>query len=257
MGGDVQAFLGADRLSDGEWSFEIGRELHGAFGGAFGGVLAACALVVSRDLAPDRVPAAIDCRFLRGLPAGAARATGTLLHSGRSLHCVSVDIVRDDGKLATRATVSLVAPEALSSVHRPGPRPPGVWSAFDDARPWPAVAPIVETFGARSVGSGDWGIASALRVPWDDPDASPEAACLAGDLCVGPPVAVAMSGERVSHPNPDLSLRFCGEVTEPVVVGVGRTERAQGGVAVVDITVWSGAELVAVGSSISLLLETG
>lgn len=254
---NASEFLGADRVSDGEWRFAVGRELHGAFGGAFGGVLAACALVVSRDLAPGRVPSAIDCRFLRGLPAGGARAQGTLLHAGRSLSCVSVDIVRDDDELATRATVSLTDREALSRAHRPGPTPPAEWTPFDEARPWPAVAPIVATFGARSVGSGDWGIASALRVPWEGSNASAEAACLAGDLCVGPPVAVSMSSEPVSHPNPDLSLRFCGEVTTDVVVGVGRTERAEGGVAAVGISVWSGAELVAIGSSISLLLETG
>lgn len=254
---EIERFLGAERITDGDWRFSIGRELHGAFGGAFGGVLAACVLVVSRDVAPGRVPAAIDCRFLRALPAGSAHARGTLLHSGRSLSCVSVDLLDERDRLATGATVSLVDRDALSAASRPGPHPPAAWTPFDDARPWPAVAPIVETFGARSVGSGDWGIASALRVPWDDADASAEAACLAGDLCVGPPVAVTLSGEPVSHPNPDLSLRFCGEVTTPVVVGVGRTERAGGGVAAVDITVWSGTELVAVGSSISLLLATG
>lgn len=254
---NVAEFLGAERGSEGEWHLAIGRELHGAFGGAFGGVLASCALLVSRDLAPGRVPAAIDCRFLRGLPAGGARAQGLLLHAGRSLSCISVDIFREDDELATRATVSLVDTGALSRVGRAGPTPPAVWTPFDDARPWPAVAPIVETFGARSVGSGDWGIASALRVPWEGSDASAEAACLAGDLCVGPPVAVSMSGEPVSHPNPDLSLRFCGEVTTDVVTGVGRTVRAEGGVAAVDISVWSANRLVAIGVSCSLLLGAG
>lgn len=254
---NIHELLGADRVSDGEWRFTIGRELHGAFGGAFGGVLAACALQAARDLAPGRGPAALDCRFLRGLPAGTARVTPELLHSGRSLSCVSVDVLDERDRLATRATVSLVDPEALSRVRRPGPEPPATWTPFDEAWPWPAVAPIVATFGARSVGSGEWGIASALRVPWEGTDTSAEAACLAGDLCVGPPVAVSMSTEPVSHPNPDLSLRFCGEVTTPVVVGVGRTERAEAGVAAVGIEVWSGAELVAIGASTSLLLSLG
>jgi len=38
-------FLGASPNEDGSWRFEIPRELHGAFGGAFGGVLAAAGLV--------------------------------------------------------------------------------------------------------------------------------------------------------------------------------------------------------------------
>lgn len=251
----IDAFLGAQRSSPHEWTFELGNELHGAFGGAFGGIVAVCVLRTARALASGRVPAAVDCRFVRGLPAGTARVKADLVHEGRSLSCVSVDVFREDGGLATRATVSLVDPAALSTVRRAGPKPPVVWERFEDARPWPPVAPIVSALGARAVGTGDWGIASAARVPWDDGDASAEAACLPGDLCVGPPVAMSMSGEPVAHPNPDLSLRFCGEVTTPVVVGVGRTERAEGGVALVGITVWSGEELVAVGSSISLLLD--
>jgi acyl-coenzyme A thioesterase PaaI-like protein len=254
---DIDAFLSTERASDEEWTFELGQELHGAFGGAFGGIVAVCVLRAARGVAPGRVPAALDCRFVRGLPAGGARVRAEVVHAGRSLSCVSADVFDGDGRMATRATVSLVDPSALSDVKRPGPRPPAVWESFDDARPWPPVAPIVSLLRARSVGSGDWGIASAALVPWDGHDASAEAACLPGDLCVGPPVAMSMSGESVSHPNPDLSLRFCGAVTTPVVVGVGRTERAEGGVAVVGITVWSGEQLVAVGSSFSLLLTTG
>jgi hypothetical protein len=63
-----------------------------------------------------------------------------------------------------------------------------------------------------------------------------------------------MQGERVATPNPDLSLRFCGDVTTDHVVGLARTERAAGGVATIRISVWSGEELVAVGVSSSLLL---
>lgn len=112
------------------------------------------------------------------------------------------------------------------------------------------------TLAARSVGAGDWGIASAVQTPWDHDGASAETACLPGDLCVGPPVAMSMSGEDVTHPNPDLSMRFCGEVTTDVVVGVGRTVRADGGVASVSIEVYSANDLVAIGISTSLLLGT-
>ncbi len=74
-------FLGGERAANGEWSFRIGRGLHGAFGG----VLAAASLVASRPLAPGRTPAALHCHFLRGLPAGTARVVPVLIHAGRSL----------------------------------------------------------------------------------------------------------------------------------------------------------------------------
>src|SRR5712692_10106569 len=87
---DIKTFLHSERISDNEWIFRIGEELHGAFGGAFGGMLAACSVLVSREVVPARTPVALDCRFLRGLPAGVARTRTTVLHSGRSLSCVSV-----------------------------------------------------------------------------------------------------------------------------------------------------------------------
>lgn len=250
---DIKEFLQAERVSDDEWTFHIGRELHGAFGGAFGGMLAACAVLASREVAPGRAPAALDCRFVRGLPAGAARTRATVLHSGRSLTNVSVDITDERDRLATRATVSLADPAALSALRRPGPRVPDGWKPFEDATPWPAVAPIVGAIHARSVGSGEGGFATGVRVPWDE-GGSAEAACLAGDMSVGMPLGQAAAGEGVSTPNPDLALRFCGEVTTRDLVGLARCERAGGGVAIVAIEVWSGQDLVAVGVSSALLL---
>ena len=250
---DIRSFLGARHNDDGDWSFELPTEMHGAFGGAFGGLVAACTLIAARDSAPQRTPVALDCRFLRGLPAGTARARAELVHSGRSLSCASVDVFDSRERLATRATVSFVDGDALRDISRPAVAPPRAWTPFDEAEPWPPVAPIVSTLSARTVGSGPEGVASAVTIPWVD-GGSAEAACLAGDMSVGPPVAQAMSGERVSTPNPDLSLRFCGEVTTDHVVGLAKTERAGGGVAIVRISVWSGAELVAIGVSSSLLL---
>ena len=56
------------------------------------------------------------------------------------------------------------------------------------------------------------------------------------------------------HPNPDLSLRFAGDVTGREVAAAGRLERVAGGVALVGIEVRSGHDVVAVGTSCSLLL---
>ena len=250
---DIGTFLNAKPVGEGDWTFDLPETFHGAFGGAFGGLVAACTIFASRDLAPGRTPSAADCRFLRGLPAGRAHVIATVVRSGRSLSCVSVDVTDEAERLAARALVSFVDAGALRDVRRTGALPPGTWTPFDDAQRWPAVAPIVETLSARTVWSGTEGFATAVRVPWD-PAGSAEAACLAGDMSVGAPLGSAAAGEGVSTPNPDLSLRFCGEVTTDHVIGLARTERAAGGVAVVAISVWSGDALVAAGVSSGLML---
>ena len=246
-------FLGATPGEDGAWSFELGRELHGAFGGAFGGVVAAATVTTARPLAPGRTPVAFDIRFLRGLPAGTATATPTLLHQGRTLSSVSVDLCQPDGRLAARATISFVAPEALATVSREDER--RVTAAYDEGRPWPPIgAPIVETLAPRTI---PWenGEALVIRMPWEEESGvSAEAACIAADMAVGPPVAFGLAGERVGHPNPDLSLRFAGPVSGRDVVGVGRLARVHAGLATVDIEVWSHGALTAVGVSTSMLL---
>lgn len=251
----IHEFLGADREDDTTWRFALGTALHGAFGGAFGGVLAACCLVAARELAPGRVPAALDCRFVRGLPAGIASVTANLLHGGRSLSNISIDVCDENGKLATRSMVSLVEPGALRQLHVPTAEPDD-WTPFDDAQPWPAVAPIVATLDARSVGSGDRGLATAVRVPWDGTDSSAEAACLAADISVGQPIGATLSaaGAPPRAPNPDLSVRFCGDVVTSHVIGVSRTHRVDAGVMALSIEVWSGTDLVALGVSSALVL---
>ena len=248
---DITTFLGATR-QDERWTFDLPERFHGAYGGAFGGLVAACTLVAARSAVPGREPVALDCHFLRGIPAGRAHATPTPIHDGRSLQCVSVD-VQSGGRLCARATISFVDRSALDGFERQVASLPA-FSSYDDARTWPAVAPIASTLDVRSVGAFEDGDATAVRVPWDG--SSAEAACLAGDMSVGAPVARGVSGTGITHPNPDLSLRFCGEVATPVVVGHARMERAGIGVGAVRISVWSGETLVAIGSSVSLLLPS-
>lgn len=249
-------YLGGDPLEDGSWRFAIGRELHGAFGGAFGGALAASTVAAARPLVDGRVPAALDCRFLRGLKAGVARFVPTLIHEGRSLACVSVDVFDERDKLTTRSTISFVDPAALHPMDHAGSV--GSWSAGADGVPWknpPGVeVPIVATLEPRAVGSDERGIATAIAVPWDDPGASAETACLAADLCVGPPVGAVFTDGWIPHPNPDLSLRFVGEASGREIVGIGRLERIDAGLAVVRIEVRSAGALVAIGVSSSMLL---
>lgn len=123
--------------ADGPWRFELGRELHGAFGGANGGVIAAACVAVARAGTKVRRPAALDVRFLRGLTAGVARVVPTRLHQGRTLSCVSIDVFDEREKLCTRGTVSLVDPEALTEIDREGDvRASRAWKNHSDGRPW-------------------------------------------------------------------------------------------------------------------------
>src|SRR5690349_2799913 len=202
-------FLGASEIDSGVARYALPRSLHGAFGGAFGGVIAACTLQSARAVAPERVPCGLDVRFLRGLPAGDAIARAEVVHGGRSLTVVAVDVEGADGKHAVRATVSLAAPAALHplDVERPcSPLP----ATYDEAPDWARIAdreiPIIETLAPRILGRVGDGIATALRVPFDpDDDTAAEACCFAADMSVGPPVAAACVDQWVPHPNPDLS----------------------------------------------------
>jgi acyl-coenzyme A thioesterase PaaI-like protein len=251
----LQEFLRAEQLENNVWRFHVPTELHGAFGGAFGGVVAAATIVTARSVAPGRTPNALDCRFVRGLRAGDATATATVINAGRTLSTVSVDLSDEEGRLCTRATVSLVDRAALKAVERDEVSA-GDWKPHADAAKWPPVAPIVEAIDSRFVGEEGREFAIAVIVPWDLGDDSAEAACLAADMAVGAPAGYAGAREKVSTPNPDLSLRFFGDVTSSELVGVGRLERAANGVAAIGLEVWSDRQMVATGISTALLLPT-
>ncbi|MEN8182326.1 MAG: acyl-CoA thioesterase domain-containing protein [Myxococcota bacterium] len=256
---DLLAMLGSREAPDGLWRFLLGRSLHGAFGGVNGGVLAAAGLIAARPLAPGRVPAALDARFLRGFP-GPARAEPTRLHHGRTLSCVSVDLLLEDGRLGSRATVSLVDPEALEPLDDTGDTRDASWDRYASGRPWPrgvgpTAIPLVETFGPRAVGRDERGIATALALPCEVAGRGAEAACIAADVSVGPPVARALRGRSVPIPNPDLSLRFaCQAGISAELVGVARVDRIEGGLALTRIEVHAGGSLVATGVSSTTLL---
>ncbi len=259
-------FLNGRRTGGGpgeaRFGFALGRELHGAFGGANGGVLAATCLAAARALAPGRLPAGLHARFVRGLVAGEALVVAALLHEGRTLSCVSVDVRNARDQLCTRGTVSFVTPSALEPLdHAGAPRPATNWVPYEQGRRWPEPTgpvrvPLIDTFAPREVGRDDArGIATAVRVHFDAPEALPEAACIAADISVGPPVGSVVGGKGIPIPNPDLSLRFCGVAPlQPVIVAAARLERIAAGLATTRIEVWSGGLLVAVGVSCSTLL---
>ena len=253
----IDEVLGIRRGDDGGAVLAFPRELHGAFGGAFGGLLAAGIVCVARGLAPGREPAGIDCRFVRGLRAGDATATCELVNAGRSLTLIRVELHDEQGKLATSATVSLVDPAALHPLDVSGPAPPepAEWRSW--TMPADVDIPIIRTLEPKMAPLGDGAIATLVRIPWDDEDGtySAEAACVAADFCVGPPVGLACEGTWLPHPNPDCVVRFAPHRDVGAdVVGVGRVTRMVGGLAVVDVEVSSGGVAFASGVCTSMVL---
>jgi hypothetical protein len=251
----VSSFASLLDARDGSYGF--GKDVQGAFGGAFGGLLAAAAVDAARQAAPTREPAGVDCRFLRSLPPGRATAAVEVLRDGRSLTVVRVDLRDEQGRTATTATVSLAAPDALHPLDLEVPvvvEPPR-WRAW--TLPPGVDASIIDLLAPRLGAADDGGVAVRVDVPWDDAGArAAEAACIVGDLCVGPPVAAACEGTWSPHPNPDITLRFApAPLVDTAVVGVGRVAGIRGGLAAVGISVLAGGTAFASGAATSLVLR--
>ena len=219
-------------------------------------MLAAATLHAARAVVEERAPAGLDCRFLRPLPAGRAQASTTVLHRGRRLSCVRVDLLDEQGRLATTATASFIDPDQLHALDvdagaAPTPARLRRWSIL------PGVdIPIVGLLAPQLGTVGPGTIAAEVTLPWDDPGAgAAESACVAADLCVGPPVAAACEGTWSPHPNPDLSLRFApGDAPGPSVTGIGRLVCMAAGQAVVGIEVHAAGHRLAAGAATSMLL---
>lgn len=261
MGASAAEFLGARPGEDGSWRFELGERVHGAFGGVFGGAVAAAAVMAARPAAPDRQPFSLHTTFVRGLSTPSCTAAVEVVNSGRTVATVAVDLHDERDKLAARSTVTFAAPEALSPQDHAGRVPVPDLVPYEQGRTLRMSGagnpPIVEIMAPRIVGEPTGGTAHAVRVPWDpEPAAAVEAACMAADFCVGIPVGSALT-ELVPMPNPDLSLRFAGDDTADVLVGVGRLGRLDRGVAATQVEVWAGEALTAIGLSSTVLLGRG
>jgi acyl-coenzyme A thioesterase PaaI-like protein len=236
----------------------FGPELHGAFGGVFGGVLAAAALHTGRSVVGPRTPAGIDCRFLRPLPAGEARATPTVVYEGRRLSCVRVDVADEQGRLATTAVTSYVDPDELHHLEVAGAPAPAPARRRRWSLPPGVDAPIMAVLDPHLGSLRPGEVAAEVTLPWDEPGAgAAESACVAADLCVGPPVAAACHGGWRPHPNPDLALRLApSPATGPTLTGIGRVVCIGGGQAVVAVEVHAGGRCFAAGAATSMLLRT-
>jgi acyl-coenzyme A thioesterase PaaI-like protein len=249
--------LGITTAGESRWKVSAPESLHGAYGGAFGGFLAATAVAVARELAPGRRPFTLDCQFIRGLRGDNAPVRAEIVRSGRSMSVVAVTI-SDSGDVTTRATVLLADPGSLDdwNVTDRGAPPAGTATAKAWSHPPDRQVGIIDTLAPRANREADGGIATTIRTPWPEPDcdASAEVACMAADLATGPPVEASFDGHWRPHPNPDLSLRFLPRpITAGEVTGVGTLDGSVAGVAMMSLAVWAGGERIAVGISTSLV----
>ena len=248
---------------DDAWHLQLPTDIHGAFGGVTGGALAAASIALGRTVEPSRVAAGIDIHFLRGLSTTQAKVQVTTLSSGRSLTILRVEFSDASEKPTTEARVAFAAPETLrtdihATNHDGGLLGPPSADLSAHAKPWRkpegVEVPIIDTAHPRAARVGT-SIATLVTIPWAATHDGSEGSCLAADLSVGPPVDAAIpKGNWVPHPNPDLSLRFCGPVTGDNLVAVAICREMSGGLASVETEVWQEQSLVAKGISTSLLL---
>lgn len=250
----ADCFDGSKR-GDGDWQFELNETINGAFGGTTGGVLAALTVHVARDFAPGWRVSGIDARFIRSFRPGIASVIATPVNAGRTLTTVQVDLNNAEGKLCTRALVSLVNPESLQALDNQGLEVPPGLLAPAQGKPWakpkpPVQIPLLDTFEPIFLGTSSSGIATGIKTIWDSDECCAEAVCIAADISVGPPVMSALKGNRVATPNPDISLRFCTETNlPPWLLANCRLESLVAGLASTRIEVWADDTLLAIGVS--------
>lgn len=250
---DFATAFGGRPLEEGAWRFELEERFNGAFGGTNGGVLTALSVFVARS-GSGRRATSIDSRYLRSFRPGAARVVPTVLNAGRSLTVVRVDVVDAGGRLCTHSTVTLAAPEVLArDLNRSGGLARPDMSDFAAGRPWPQPPkqpiPMLDTFRPTSLGATDDDVFTGVASVFDEPGTSAEAACIAADISVGPPVMRAARG-GASIPNPDLSLRFVRTAPPAAhLVGVCSLDAIDAGIATTRIAVWQEDLLLATGVS--------
>lgn len=249
------------KIEDGYFTFQLKENMNGGFGGTNGGVLAALCVFVSRDLAKGRVPSALDTRFIRGFRPGEAIVNAKILNEGRSLSVISVDITNQEEKLCVRSTVTLVDPAVLADIDFEDQcLDKKELLKLDEGKVWPQpkgpqVIPLIDTFEPAYIGNDIDGTATATKVIWQEENTTAEAVCIAADISVGPPVARLVKG-KASIPNPDISLRFSGELDEQShLLAFCKTTNITQGMASNQIKVWSGEQLAAIGISTTTCIK--
>ena len=270
----IHEFLGGPIPDGEEWRFEFGEQLNSNWGAVYGGALAAGTLAVARAAAPDRSPRSLHIQIVRPVPTGMAYATGDVRHAGRTVAVVEVDLFDARRKLAVIALVTMVTPGALAGdfqatsadVFQRRAQPPMVIeSGF--------TAPVQEALQMLTIEDGVFFGAYAenvrrcfdgtpapmghITLPWKDLESTgPEAACLAADAMIVPPLMYSSIPNNLIGPNPDLTLRFTTAPAQREVLTASTILSVQNGSATVAIEVQAGENQLAQGLATSLLLSS-
>jgi acyl-coenzyme A thioesterase PaaI-like protein len=268
----VQEFLGGP-VADGDgWRFDFGEHLHSNWGAVYGGALSASVLTVARAALPDRSPRSLHVQIVRSVPSGAATATATIRHPGRTVATVQVELHDARGKLAVVGLATMVTPEALVDDTYDSTADPFELQSRPLALEAGFLAPVQQSLhmlnvqDGKAIGSfaenvrpnfdGTPAPVGRVRVPWDDLETTgPEVACLGADAMIVAPFLYTSIPNEVLGPNPDLTLRFTNAPTDREVLTAGTVLSVQHGGAIVALEVRSGARQLAHGLATSLLLR--
>jgi acyl-coenzyme A thioesterase PaaI-like protein len=260
----VREFLGGPHPDGDDWAFDFGEHLESNWGAVYGGALAAGILAVARAVAPARSPRSLHIQIVRSVPRGIAHVIANVLHAGRTVTTVQVDLRDKRSKLAVSALVTLVSPgEVAADHHDTAAGPLAVEQIPLIPEAW--TPPVAERLGMIGTGffvdnqqpgiGGRRPVGLSLTVPWEDLAVTgPEAACLAADAAVGGPLTQAFGFDGVAGPNADLSLRFTTAHATRVISGIASMLSLQHGTATVGIEVQAGDQQLAHGLATSLLL---
>jgi acyl-coenzyme A thioesterase PaaI-like protein len=267
----VHAFLGGPHADGDGWRFAFGEHLESNWGSVYGGAIAAGILSVARLAAPGRSPRSLHLQIPRAVPRGAAAASASVRHAGRTVGTVEVELLDAAGKLCALALVTMVTPDAVAAEHHDTTADP-----FERHERLLAVdprftAPVQQSLQMLTKKDGAWvGTYAAnvrpcfdgtlppvghITLPWDDLDATgPEAACLGADAMIAAPMMYSSLPTEVIGANPDLTLRFTTAPATREVLTAGTVLSVQHGTTTVALEVQAGDQQLAHGLATALLL---
>lgn len=249
----VHEALGAARVDDQNWHFDLGGHLNSVWGGVHGGAVAAATLVAARGAAESRSPMSLDIRLLRYVLAGPAQAASRVVHRGRTLTTVQVELTDEGARTTAVALATFVERSALATdiAREPEARSLAgdVNRSDDEHLTKSGIVQLLDVDETYVPGGHGWD-ATPITVPWEVRlDTGPEAVCMAADLVQGGAAYRAVEGHGLATPNVDLSLRFTGADPDETLVGYAQALGWGAGALAVQTVTWSGKR--ALGHSLS------